>query len=96
MRYLGYQRMGTVPILDVNDRYQLSSTNWPHPELGHYNLMARVLDISSGLATQRTRGLSPVVRKTMAVDGTYKAKLVEKRNHLPKTENKTVNTHNHA
>ena len=55
----------------TNGGYQFSSANQTHSELGDYNQRARVPDTRSVPATQRTRVLPPVVRKTLATDGTY-------------------------
>ena len=93
MRYLGYQRLGTMPILAMNGEYQFGPANQTHPELGHYNSKARVPNICSNPATQCTRGLPPVVRNTIVADNTYQEKIVEKRNHLPMREDKSASTH---
>ena len=93
MQYLGYQRLGTVPILAANGGYQFGPANRTYSELGHYNWRAHVPDIRSGPATQCTRGLPPVVRKSMVADGTHQAKLAENRNYLPTWEDESVGIH---
>ena len=67
MRYLGYQRLGTMPILARNDGYQFGPTNRTHPELGHHNWRVHIPNIQNSL-----------VRKTMAANGTYQTKLAKK------------------
>ena len=93
MRYLGDQRLGTMPILAKNGGYQLGPTNWTYPELGHHNQRAHIPNIFISLTTQCTWGLPHVVRKTMLVNDTYQTKLAEKHNHLPKGENKSTSTY---
>ena len=58
-------------ILAANAGHQFGPTKRNHPELGDYNQSARILDIRSGPAIKCTRGLSPVVRKTMVADDIY-------------------------
>ena len=93
MWYPGDPRLGTMPILAKNGGYQFSPTNRTHPYFGHHNRRARVPNIFTSLATQCTRGLPLVVRKTMDVNAAYQTKLAEKRDHLPKRKNQSTRTH---
>ena len=84
--------MRTVPILAAYGGYRFGSANRTHPELGDYNCWACIPDIRGSPATQHAGSLSPIVRETMAKDGTYKAKLPEEHHYLPKRRDESVGT----
>ena len=79
-----------MPILVTDGGYKFGLANQTNPRIRNYNQRTCIPDIRSGPATKRTRGISLVVRMTMAADDTHQAKLAEKCHYLPKRQNKCM------